>query len=239
MITIGVLECWTNRAEWLERHGDFGDWFVTFLRKADADIGFRIHHAHKGDLPDDPLACDGWLVTGSAVSVNDEKQWQVPLGEFLKDAAAVRPVIGVCYGHQLLHRLFGGRVERAVHWGVGVHDYTVHDDAVSDRSSIRLLASHEDQVTHAAPDSRLLASSPFCAVAASAIGDNIITIQPHPELTVEMAAELYPFLREEIGGTLTEKAVESLARPIDDLTVARWMLDFVRTRRAETAEDIA
>ena len=75
---IGILECWTNRPEWME-HGDFADWFQPFLRKADPSLGFRVYHAHQGDLPQTVSECDGWLITGSAASVHENPAWQAPL----------------------------------------------------------------------------------------------------------------------------------------------------------------
>lgn len=223
---IGILECWTNRPEWMA-HGDFADWFPPFLHKADPELEFRTYRAHKDDLPDTPNVCDAWLITGSAVSVYDDPPWQSGLAAFLKRARGIRPLIGVCYGHQLLHHLFGGQVDKAANWGVGVHRYDVQEP-IAGMTRLHLLASHEDQVTRPASGSRVLARSAFCPIAATAIGDDAITIQPHPEMTKDLAREVIAARRDVQGDEVTDTALASLGLPLDDRAVARWMVGFVR-----------
>lgn len=222
---MGILECWTNRPEWMA-YGDFADWFPPFLRKADSDLTFQTYHAHHGELPETPTGCDAWLITGSAVSVYEDLPWQADLVAFLRDARGQRPIIGVCYGHQLLHYAFGGTVNKATGWGVGVHEYTA--DPKLGVSELCLLASHQDQVTQAAPDSRVLASSAFCPIAATQIGADMISIQPHPEMTVALAREVFAARRDEQGNEVTDAALASLDTPLDDVAVARWIVSFLR-----------
>jgi GMP synthase-like glutamine amidotransferase len=56
----------------------------------------------------------------------------------------------VCFGHQLLALLLGGK-SRARHqgWGVGTHRYKLAAKApwMSPREELTLLISHQDQVT--------------------------------------------------------------------------------------------
>lgn len=230
---VGILECWTNRPEWMH-HGDFADWFVPFLRKADPDLTFRTYRAHHGELPDTPTGCDAWLITGSAASVYEDLPWQADLTAFLHDARAQRPIIGVCYGHQLLHHIFGGTVSKAAGWGIGVHRYAA--DPSLGATELRLLASHQDQVRRAAPGSLVLASSDFCPIAATQIGSDVITIQPHPEMTVPLARDVFTVRRDEQGAEVTDTALASLKTPLDDGIVARWMVSFIENFKTHTHE---
>ena len=232
---IGILECWTNRPEWLEKHGDFADWFAPFLHKADPLLTFDIFHAHQDHLPEAPDSCDAWLVTGSAASVCENLPWQKGLANFLEVARAVRPIIGVCYGHQLLHAMLGGKVEKAESWGVGIHCYDVSGD-IGGLRKMRLVASHQDQVTRAAPGSRILASSLFCPIAATQIDDHIITIQPHPEITVDNARDVITSRREKQGSEITDIALASLDTPLDDKEVAFWMVNFLKAFDARKSQ---
>ena len=224
---VGILECWTNKLEWLEEHGDFADWFPPFLRKADPSLSFKIYHAHLGDIPAEPRECDAWLITGSGASVYENLPWQADLADFVCETRGVRPILGVCYGHQLLHCIYGGLVEKASGWGIGVHRYSVHDQ-IDGASELRLIASHQDQVTRAAVGTQLLASSDFCPIAATRIGEDIVTIQPHPEITLAQGRDAFTARRDEQGSETTDGALRSLKAPLDDVRVANWMVAFMR-----------
>mgnify|MGYP006126119873 CR=1 FL=1 len=224
---IGILACWANRPEWTEEHGDFADWFPPFLRKVDATLEFKIFHAHQGHLPTIPTECDAWLITGSGASVYEDLPWQSGLATFLRNARGIRPMIGVCYGHQLLHSVFGGKVEKASGWGIGVHSYDVLAQ-FGGASQLRLIASHQDQVTQAAVGSEILASSAFCPIASTQIGSDILTIQPHPEMTPAQARAVFAARRETQGREVADIALASLDTPLDDKAVAVWMVAFLR-----------
>src|SRR6185295_19772783 len=124
MGVIGILECGQTRSDWLEEHGEMADPFPPFLTRADPSLSFKVYKAHKNEVPRQADECDAWLVTGSPHGVCDRLAWQAGLSEFLVDAARHRPVIGICYGHQLLHDALGGMVEKAAAgWGIGVQKY--------------------------------------------------------------------------------------------------------------------
>ena len=54
----------------------------------------------------------GIIIFGSAASVNDENEWQNPLREIIDNAITKdMPLLGICYGHQLLAHHFGGKVD--------------------------------------------------------------------------------------------------------------------------------
>ena len=54
---------------------------------------------------------NGIIILGSATSVNDENTWQDKIVEILLDASKNDiPILGLCYGHQLIGKVFGGKV---------------------------------------------------------------------------------------------------------------------------------
>ena len=54
----------------------------------------------------------GYIIFGSASSVNDRFEWQIRLAEFIrKKLDKGIPVMGICFGHQLMADFFGGRVD--------------------------------------------------------------------------------------------------------------------------------
>ena len=96
------------------------------------------------------------------------------------------PVLGICYGMQLIHHMLGGKVESADSREYGRADITVHDDCSLFEGTPHaqtVWMSHGDQVTKLADGFTCLASSDTCANAASYDPmRRIYTVQFHPEV---------------------------------------------------------
>jgi GMP synthase-like glutamine amidotransferase len=239
---IGILECGQTAPDWIEEHGEMAAPFPPFLRSADAALDFRVYKAHRNELPERVDECDAWLVTGSPASVHERLPWQPALAQFLVHAAQQRPVVGICFGHQLLHDTLGGVVERSDKgWGVGVQAYPLQSvpdwapPGALDGDRFHLIALHQDQVTTAAPGTRVLAGNAFCPLGITAIGENVLTIQAHPEMTTRLARDIYESQRADQGDAITDAAVQSLQTRIDSRPAAHWVLAFVRHRLARLA----
>lgn len=233
-IRLGLLQTGENLPDLVPEHGTMAQWFISFLNRIGRAVDYRSYQVYKGEMPARASECDAWLVTGSAAGVNDNLSWIEGLRCFSLEAAECRPLVGVCFGHQLLHQIYGGRVEPSEKgWGIGVHRYQVRErrnwmNPATD--VLRLLASHRDQVVEPAPNSCTLAGSAFCPVALSEFGENVISIQPHPELAPSTAVEFYKWHKEAQGHEVTESALRSMESPIDDLLTAQWILNFLEER---------
>lgn len=232
-IRIGILE--TGPApDALARHGRSADWFIRILSETPYDFTFTVYQAFAGDMPKTLDACDAYLVTGSPNSATAPDAWIAELSTFLIDVAEHRPVVGVCFGHQLLHNAFGGKVEKSTQgWGIGVHEYTTAlapDWMVPYADNIRLLVSHQDQVAQLAPNAVSIAGSDFCPNAITTIGPNILTIQGHPDYTDDFARDLYHSRRGRIGDAQVETALQSLEVACDSKVVTEWMARFISDR---------
>ena len=125
---IGILE--TGRPSGaLKEHGSYPELFERLLGAEAKDFQFRTYAAIDSEVPADPRACDAWLVTGSRHGAYERLPWMLALEELLRKAVAAKvPVVGICFGHQLLAQALGGKVEKSDKgWGFGLHDYRLTD----------------------------------------------------------------------------------------------------------------
>lgn len=238
MITVGILETGANRPEFLAEHGTFASWFEKLF--ADAPLAFKTFEAYLGQLPAAADACDAYLITGSAASVNDPDAWIEALSQFVVGAVDRHPFVGVCFGHQLLHKIYGGSVGNVDDgWGIGVHEYQVlspHELVPEGRDQFAFRVSHSEHVTVPAHATTLIAASDFCPYAITQIGENILTLQGHPELSPEFACAVYQMRRELIGGQKVDDAIATLDSATDDAEFADIVYRFVKDRVAAAAQ---
>jgi GMP synthase-like glutamine amidotransferase len=94
--------------------------FMSLLGAADADLTFSTVAVLDGQGLPDPTACEAVLITGSPFGVYDSTPWMDPLRGFIRGVfAAKRPMVGVCFGHQVIADAMGGDVRKSEKgWGV-------------------------------------------------------------------------------------------------------------------------
>ncbi len=228
---IGVLETGRNRPELEQRFGTFADSFRVFLDPHEQKAEFQAFMACDGELPDNPGSCDSYIITGSAASVYEELPWIAPLESFVRDAARTVPVVGICFGHQLIAQAFGGKVEKAqAGWGVGAHFYDVAEQPSwmsPPAGRFGLIVSHQDQVVVPPDDAQILASSAFCPFAMMQIGPNIMSMQPHPEAPRDYAEAIYRRREDILGSDTVADAVASMHQETHEDDARTWMMNFL------------
>lgn len=139
-----------------------------------------------------PDAFDAWLIPGSRHGVYDDLPWIEPLKSFIREAARLKrhPIVGVCFGHQIIAEALGGRVEKAaIGFRIGLERYeTSLGDAAG---SVMMPAFHQDQIVVQPPNSDVVAQSPACAFAALRYTTApVFSVQFHPEFSRAYLADL-------------------------------------------------
>lgn len=143
----------------------------------------------------------GFILSGGPSSVYDEGAPRLP--EFILELDT--PILGICYGMQLLSYMLGGRVERAPHREFGPAQIRVTNPAYLFEGlpiSQNVWMSHGDSVHELPPGFEKLAESDTCAFAAMANpARNIYALQFHPEVahTPQGKNLLHSFLYEICG----------------------------------------
>ena len=224
---VGVLECDHVGERRRSIAGDYVDMFRTLFAAHVPGIELVPYDVVGGAPLPAVDACDGWLVGGSRHSVGDDLAWIGPLAGFVRAAhASAAPLVGVCFGHQLIAHALGGRVERAPGgWGAGIEQVTVTAEAGWMRPPAARLAlhfMHQDQVVAVPPGARALGRAAHCPIAIQQAG-TLVGIQAHPEFTPAYTDSLLAARVAAIGDAEVAAARAGLARPTDEPTVARWL----------------
>jgi len=214
-------------------HGDYPALFDALLGPLGIDlVAYDLQRTGGPSRLDDH---DGWIISGSASSAYDDEPWIRDLEGLCRTLLdRAEPLVGVCFGHQVLARAAGGRVERAdVGWGVGVHDYHLVGEPppwLGDGATepVRMVASHRDQVVALPDGAEVFLTSEFCPHAGFTLGRRAMTVQAHPEFTTGLSAGLLGIRREAIGEARADAAAATLERRPDADAVAGWIARFLR-----------
>lgn len=220
---IGILQTGHAPDDILKDMGDYDAMFARLL--AGHGLSYATYNVVDNQFPDSVDACDGYLITGSKHGAYEDHDWIPPLEQLIRDIRDDgRPLVGVCFGHQIIAQALGGTVEKFKDgWAVGRTDYVI------DGAPMALNAWHQDQVTVLPPGATVIGSNDFCAHAALLYGDSILTVQPHPEHTADFVSRLIQSRgRGLVPDPLLDAAVERLPQPTDSQTMADRMAAFLK-----------
>ncbi len=230
---IGLLICDHVRPVHLDIAGDYDEMFSRLFDHRD-DVELVTYNVVNGEMPDRATECAAWLTTGSRYSVNDDEQWIRDLEEFVREVAEDRvPLVGVCFGHQLIAKALGGSVVRSERgWGVGIKEVEIADglDWAKNAGSCRVASVHQDQVDRLPPDAEILGWNDHCPVSMMSVGSTILGLQGHPEMGPDYIEAVVQMRK----GTLipedvADEGLASLVNEPDTTMLADWIVGFLET----------
>lgn len=163
---------------------DFGSQFTQLIARRVRELNVYCEIHPYNNLPPITAAIKGIILSGSPCSVRDNDAPTVDLAAFRHKL----PVLGVCYGAQLLAQTSGGDVQpssireygRARLNQVDTHNRLLHGVDLN----TQVWMSHGDTITSLPADFEVIASTETVRVAAfQAQGEATYGIQFHPEVT--------------------------------------------------------
>jgi GMP synthase (glutamine-hydrolysing) len=230
-----VVQTGTAAPEIVRQHGDYPDWFNQAL-----GAELPVLRAHLGEALELPAGTQGVIVSGSPLSLTQPEPWMEEVAEeLLRIGERGTPVLGVCFGHQLLGRAAGSKVGRnpkgremgTVRVQLTAAGRTdplfrgwVPEDGLAD-----VQATHLDSVDPVPPGATLLASNERCATQALRLSDAVASVQFHPELRPETLRDLI----ESRAGALRAEGLDpdSLRADVRETASARLLRAFADEAR--------
>ncbi|MDR3390038.1 MAG: glutamine amidotransferase [Rudaea sp.] len=172
------------------RHGDFPAWFRRGLGLAREKVAVTRVDAEEA-LPT-PRRIDAAVITGSGAMVSERLGWSERTADWLRTAAqAGLPMLGVCYGHQLLAHALGGHVDYNPRGReIGTVDIQCLPAAADDElfgvlpAQFRAHATHLQSVLKPPAAAVVLARSALDDCQAVRYAPRVWGVQFHPEFSV-------------------------------------------------------
>ncbi|MDV3253229.1 gamma-glutamyl-gamma-aminobutyrate hydrolase family protein [Devosia sp. BK] len=215
-------------------YGSYPKMFERMLGSTGDDFSFDVIAVDDNGMLPDPAQLDAILITGSPAGVYEDHAWLPPLRDFIRKAYAAQiPMLGVCFGHQIMADALGGRVEKSHKgWGLGRHTYEVKarpgfmPDAPE---TLSIACSHQDQVVEAPTEAEVILGSDFTPNAGLLYKTGkALSFQPHPEFVDSYAEALVDLRRGIAPDAVVETGFKSFDKQSDSSRVANYIGAFFR-----------
>jgi len=217
-----------------ERHGSFPEMFQRMIGAADPSIDFDVISVAAGEQLPDPATPEAILITGSPAGVYDRLDWIAPLEDFVRAGYASRiPMVGVCFGHQLMAQALGGAVRQSEKgWGIGRHVYAIAPgNGVIEGERIALACSHQDQVIEPPRGATTFMSSDFTPHAGLLYANGAaLSVQPHPEFSLDFALLCCELREGKAPDDVVAAAKASLQLPLESTRLGDAITRFLSRR---------
>lgn len=188
---ICILETGLNSETLVATHGQPADQLQAWLRPELPEAVFStIRVLEDAPLPASPAAFDGYLVTGSPHGVYEDLPWMRRLQAFLRAVAAAEvPMVGVCFGHQVMAAAFGGHVAKSpLGFRTGPQQYRFDPEfGLADGT---MIVFHQDRVETLPEGAAHVGGNASCPIGAIRYRFPAISLQFHPEFDKTFSAAL-------------------------------------------------
>jgi len=198
-----IIKAGSKLASLADVDGDFEHWMMAATgRMADE---FNIISVADGQILPDPEKVIAVIITGSGAMVTDKSDWIEQTSVWLRAVSHKSiPILGICFGHQLLAYALGGTVAdnpKGVEVGTvdlqlmkAAHD----DDLFAGLGNMRVQVSHRQCVLQLPETAVRLASSAMDVNHAFRFQDHVWGVQFHPEFNAEITRHYVRHYQEDL-----------------------------------------
>ncbi len=227
MTPILIVKTGSTIPELKSTHGDFEQWFEAGLQTSVSTVDVT-----QGEPLPDPTSVQqsfsGILVTGSPAMVSHQLPWSENTAAWLRATAQSTsehpiPVLGVCYGHQLVAHAFGATVgpnPNGREIGTAQLDFCAQaaDDPLLEQLDTGALVqtSHSEAVLGIPQGTQVLATTKLDQYHVLRFGEYQWGVQFHPEFDADIVSEYIraraePIADEGLSPTALLNAVQETA----------------------------
>eukprot|EP00262_Sarcandra_glabra_P007539 TRINITY_DN20410_c0_g1_i1.p1 TRINITY_DN20410_c0_g1~~TRINITY_DN20410_c0_g1_i1.p1 ORF type:complete len:252 (+),score=56.61 TRINITY_DN20410_c0_g1_i1:70-825(+) len=191
-----------NDSEYVKKM--YGGYFNVFVEAfGEEGQAWDLYRVVEGEFPEmeELDKYEGFVVSGSPHDAYGDEVWIRRLCILLQSLEAMqKKVLGICFGHQVLCRAFGGKVGKAFGgWDIGLRKVMMVEDLPPSKfldgldaipPHVSIIECHQDEVYEVPLDAEVIAFSDKTSVEMFSIGDRILGIQGHPEYTKDILCNL-------------------------------------------------
>jgi GMP synthase (glutamine-hydrolysing) len=213
-----VIKAGDTFPDLIRDYGDFEDWIISGLGLDRAMV--QVVNVEKGEPLPKPESVRGAVISGSHFMVTQDLDWSLGLEDWTREmVGAGIPLLGICYGHQILARALGGSIDfhpRGIEIGtkeIFCLPVCSQDPLFRDLpGKFKAHLFHSQSVIQLPDSALLLAQNDFEPHQVFRVGEAAWGVQFHPEAFADVTKGYIDNLQEEV-----EKQGQDLDRLIQEL----------------------
>ncbi len=206
--------------------------FVDLLAPENPQAQLDTYYVSENNFPPSVHEYDAYLLTGSPASANDDLDWIQRLSNLVLEADQYQKrIVASCFGHQLVAKAFGGEVGRNEQgWAIGNYSLDItrqYEWMEPYAARTGLYHFNQERVTRLPEKAQSFAQTEEYPDFAYTLGDNILSLQGHPEQPKRAMNNFLDATVEKMTDDEIEKARSGIDNGEPDSHIwAKWMMRF-------------
>jgi len=164
---------------------------IAFIATIFKTFTYQYFDVISGKYPLNINEYDLYIFPGSAASTYEDLPWISKECQFIKTLHQHRrPMLGLCFGHQMISQALGGKVQPCpFKWQGGIQTYDIIGAEPWMKpivSKFNAYTAHQDYVSIKPPNAAIFGSNSKCPIAGFSILNHILSFQMHPEINKQI-----------------------------------------------------